>query len=62
MSESIAYYYLADKNPEGGTLPGVPLADLTQAQFDAYPPWLQASIAALDCYRKTKPKAAEPKE
>lgn len=55
MSEKIARYYDETKNPEGGQLPGVPLRDLTDAEFDALPTWLQQSVDALACYRKTKP-------
>lgn len=55
MSESIARYYDETKNPEGGMLPGVPLRDLTEAEFAALPPWLQESLDALPCYRKTPP-------
>lgn len=55
----IAYYYRPEHNPEGGALPGVPLADLTKAQFDAFPAWLQASITALPCYTTAKPRAVK---
>jgi hypothetical protein len=55
MSETIARYYVAEKNPEGAFLPGVPLADLSQEQFDALPEWLQQSVDASPLYRKTKP-------
>lgn len=55
---NIARYYDEAKNPEGGSLPGVPLRDLTEDEYAAFPDWLQASIDALDCYRKTKPRPA----
>jgi hypothetical protein len=63
MSDRIARYYDSEKNPEGGQLPGVPLRDLTAAEFEAFPEWLQNSIDALDCYRKTPPpkESAPPK-
>lgn len=54
MSE-IARYYEEGKNPDGGMLPGVPLRDLTKAEFDALPVWLQLSIDASPFYRKTRP-------
>lgn len=60
MSDAIARYYDPSKNPDGGMLPGVPLANLTEAQYDALPTWLQASVDASPMYRKTpiKPTAA----
>lgn len=54
MSAEIARYYDASKNENGGHLAGVPLADISQAEFDRYPAWLQASIDAQPFYRKTK--------
>ena len=60
MDEPIGRYYDESKNPEGGLLPGVPLRDISQAEFDTYPAWLQASIDAHPMYRKTPLKA--PKE
>lgn len=53
--DKVARYYDETKNEEGGQLPGVPLRDLTDAEFNALPEWLQASVDALDCYRKTPP-------
>lgn len=60
---TIARYYDATKNEDGGALPGVPLGDISQDQFDEYPAWLQASIDAHPMYRKTAPTKtkAEPK-
>ncbi len=55
--ESIARYYVESANPDGASLPGVPLADLTDEAFDALPKWLQLSIDASTFYRKTKPSA-----
>lgn len=55
---TIARYYLAENNPEGGSLPGVPLRDLTDEELLAFPEWLQASIDASPMYRKTKPRPA----
>ena len=50
-----ARYYDADKNTNGGELPGVPLRDLTEDEYTNYPQWLQASIDASPMYRKTNP-------
>lgn len=56
-----ARYYDASKNEAGGYLPGVPLRDLTEAEFDALPAHLQASLDASPMYRKTAvPKAKAP--
>lgn len=55
---SIARYYVESENPERASLPGVPLRDLTDEEFEAYPSWLQASIDALAFYRKTNPAPA----
>lgn len=53
MIEKIARYYVADKNPEGGMLPGgVPLADITLEQWESYPSWLRRSIDAAPFYRR----------
>lgn len=53
---STARYYDASKNPDGAVLDGVPLRDLTEEEFEALPPWLQASVDASPMYRKTKPR------
>lgn len=55
----IARYYDAAKNPEGATLPGVALRDLTEDEFRALPTWLQDSIDACPFYRKTAPRSAK---
>ena len=65
MSDKILYYYDEEANPEGGFYGGVPLADLTEEQFKALPPYLQKSVEANKMYRKTKPqgrKAEKPVE
>jgi len=67
MSEPIARYYDASKNPDGAFLPGVPLADLPDSLYITFPAWLRASIDASPMYRKTKaptetaPLGAAPK-
>lgn len=57
MSEAIARYYDESKNPDRAFFPGVPLRDLTQADYDALSKHQQASIDASPLYRKTKPRA-----
>lgn len=52
-TEPIARYYDETKNPDSGSLPGVPLGDIAEATFAAYPEWLQRSIDAHPMYRKT---------
>ena len=54
---TIARYYDAEKNPDGGSLPGVPLRDLTEDEFAALPAWLQESVDAQPFFRKTKPES-----
>jgi hypothetical protein len=51
--DPIAFKYDESKNPEQGTLPGVPLRDLTVSDVEGQPEWLQRSIAALPMYRST---------
>lgn len=60
MSESIARYYDEAKNKEGAFFPGVPLRDLTDAEFDALPKRMQESIDACPFYRKTAPPKPAP--
>lgn len=49
-------YYDASKNPDGGSLPGVPLRDLTAEEFEALPVWLQYSVDVQPFYSRTAPK------
>lgn len=58
----LAYKYNEKKNPDGGHFPGVPLADLTTADFAALPRWLQQSVAAAPFYEEVKPKKSSKKE
>lgn len=51
----IAYRYLPDKNPKGRVVAGVPLADIDQAQFDAWPEWVQRSVAGCAFYDAVTP-------
>lgn len=43
--------YDESENHWGASLSGVPLRDLTAAEFAEYPRWLQRSIIALKFYR-----------
>jgi hypothetical protein len=62
MAMATARWYDASKNPDGGALPGgVPLADLSDEEYNALPKWLQASVDASPLYRKT-PLPKEKKE
>lgn len=59
MSQQIARYYDASKNPgtqaSPASLPGVPLADIDQATWESLPEHVQADVDASPMYRKTKP-------
>jgi hypothetical protein len=50
--EEIIYCYVAEVNPQGAYLPGVPLRDLTQADVDGMPAWLRPSLAACGFYER----------
>lgn len=50
MSETIVYRYVAEQNPLGAYLPGVPLRDLTAADVAEVPEWLRTSLAAQPFY------------
>lgn len=60
--DPVAYKYLPEKNVEQGTLPGVPLRDLTVSEVESQPEWIQRSIAAHPMYRSTGKIKAEPEE
>lgn len=55
-----ARYYVADKNPEGASIFGVPLADIDESEWETYPAHVQRSVDASDMYRKTNP-SPEPR-
>ena len=60
---TIARYFDPSKD-EGGYLPGVPLRDLSQEEYDALPEWLQRSVDINPMYRKTptrEPSKPAPK-
>jgi hypothetical protein len=46
----IAYRYNPDKNLDGAFITGIPLADLTHAEVEALPEYLQQTIAACAFY------------
>lgn len=48
--DEVAFRYVAEANPLGGYLPGVPLRDLTVAEVAELPAWLRPSIAAQPFY------------
>lgn len=50
----LAYKYNQKKNLDGGSFPGVPLRDLTVAEFEALPIWLQGSVDAAAFYSRVK--------
>lgn len=52
---AVVRYYEEAKNPLGGVLPGVPLRDLEEDEFDALPEYIQKSIDQSEYFRKTKP-------
>ncbi len=57
---AIARFYVEDNNPDGASFGGVPLRNIEDAEWDAYPAYLQRSVDASDFYRKTPiPKAAK---
>ena len=58
MSDSITVRYLPDKNPETHHIPGIPLRDLTAAEFAALPPWLQESVRVCAFYAVEDPTPA----
>lgn len=58
-------FYNPERNPGGAFLPGVPLRDLTAAEFASYPAYLQRSIDETGFYFLSKPRnrsADEPAE
>lgn len=62
----IAIRYHPRRNPEGATLTGVPLRDLTRAEYLALPEWLRRAVVASPCYtiarRRVAPGPSETKE
>jgi hypothetical protein len=52
-------YYRPDRNPgteaNPAMLPGVPLTDLSDEEYEAFPDWLQRSIDASEMYTTSNP-------
>lgn len=62
--ETVIYTYAARANTDAtgqplASLPGVPLRDLTAADFDAQPAHIQASITTSPLYRATATAASK---
>lgn len=51
LMDGVLVVYDANENHFGASLGGVPLRDLTAAEFAEYPRWLQRSVLALNFYR-----------
>ncbi len=51
LQNGVLVAYDANENHFGASLGGVPLRDLTAAEFAEYPRWLQRSVLALNFYR-----------
>ena len=60
--ESIARYYDEAKNPNGGYFGGVPLRDMTEAEYEALTPIEQRWVDGSGLFRKTKPRGASVHE
>jgi hypothetical protein len=57
---AIVRYYVAENNPDGAYVDGVPLRDITDEDWQALPERLQRSADATGFYRKTPiPRARE---
>jgi hypothetical protein len=54
--EEIVYRYVAEANPSGAFLPGVPQRDLTQADVDTVPAWLRPSLDTCGFYERVSPQ------
>jgi hypothetical protein len=53
--EPIARYYDDSKNADAVYLPGVPLSDISESRWAAFPQWLQDSADAIGWYSATRP-------
>jgi hypothetical protein len=56
----ILYTYDETQNSEGAHLPGVPLADLTSADFDALPEYMQESVKQCAFYVRVTTRRRKP--
>lgn len=59
---AVVYFYHPQENPTNAFYPGIPLADLTQAQYDVLPQWAQAAVTGNDMYQAYPPEQEEPVE
>jgi len=57
---TIIRYYHTDKNPDEAMLPGVPLRDLEEDEFDNMLEWLQNSIDDSGFWTKTDTTKKKP--
>lgn len=62
MSDEIAYTYDEKLNPDGVSLDGVPLRDLTAAEFAALPKRWQEAVKREPYYVAVAPKKAPAKK
>lgn len=62
MSDDIAFTYDEKKNPAGLWLDGVPLRDLTAAEFKALKPHYQAAVKEQPFYVKASSAKASKKD
>lgn len=62
MDEQIAFIYDPDKNPDKTWVDGVPLRDLSKAEFDALPKRLQAAVKQQPYYVPAGKRKAAGKE
>ncbi len=58
----VVYRYVPESNPGGGSLPGLPLRDLTQADLEQVPGWLRPSIEACPFYERVALASGQPEE
>ena len=59
-SDKIARKYDPGKNPEGASIAGVPLRDITIAEWESFPAWVKQSVDAWAAY--SAPKGAPEKQ
>ena len=55
----VVFRYLAEKNPAGLYLDGVPLRDLRRADLDRLPAHITAAVAASPFYEAVAPAASD---
>lgn len=50
--DEIKFQYVPEANPDGRSIPGVPLADLTAAEFNEMPGHVQRAVRAVPFYQE----------